>query len=187
MKNKVLSALLNDPERHAILTLARELNLPQWCLSAGFVRNVVWDVCHGYDVLSPLNDVDLVYFDPDCSKEQDRLIEAELKRRLDVNWSVKNQARMHERNQDSPYKNTLDAMSYWPEVQTAVGIRWGDGGYKFGGYEFGGYELVSPFPLDKVLTCRVTLNPKRPKHAVFNQRLNSKGWLSQWPKLEVDR
>jgi len=176
MKQNVLSALLNNSERHAILTLVHELDLPQWCISAGFVRNVVWDVFHGYETLSPLTDVDLVYFDPDRSKEEDWLIEATLKRRLDVNWSVKNQALMHERNQDSPYKSTLDAMSYWPEVQTAVGVTWTEGGY----------DLISPFPLDQVLTCRVTINSKRPKPAVFNHRLNSKGWLTQWPKLEVD-
>jgi hypothetical protein len=43
-----------------------------------------------------------------------------------LGWSVKNQARMHERNADRPYRSASDAMMHSPETATAVGARLGD-------------------------------------------------------------
>jgi hypothetical protein len=40
----------------------------------------------------------------------------------EYNWSVKNQARMHLRNKESPYKSVEDAMKRWPETVTAIGL-----------------------------------------------------------------
>ena len=34
-----------DGQRMAALEAARHLALPDWCLAAGFVRNLVWDRC----------------------------------------------------------------------------------------------------------------------------------------------
>ena len=45
------------------LKIARDRALPNWAVSAGFIRNAVWDRLHGYDQFTPLNDVDLLYFD----------------------------------------------------------------------------------------------------------------------------
>lgn len=176
MKNVVLSRIESDEERMFIVEAANELSLPQWCIAAGFVRNIAWDYHHGYVNNTPLNDVDLIYFSKsNCSSKIDREIERYLKAKFPCNWSVKNQARMHERNKDQEYESALDAMSYWPELETAVGVT------KNGGI----LELVSPFPLEKVLGCSISINNKRPKYKAFNTRVVGKGWLKQWPKLVV--
>jgi len=161
----------------AALRVAAELNLPDWCLAAGFVRNLVWDQLHAYQRPTPLTDLDLIYFDVSNTDEQhDREFEARLNACLEAPWSVKNQARMHHRNGDAPYRSTADAMSYWVEVETAVGVRLNRDGE---------IKLIAPFGLDSLLDGYVSLNPKRPKPEAFAHRLAEKSWLTIWPQLEV--
>ncbi|TWD41099.1 hypothetical protein FB440_104265 [Vibrio crassostreae] len=125
----------------------------------------------------PLNDIDVIYFDPiDTSYESDLRYEALLKQRLpELNWQVRNQACMHIRNGDEPYQGSLDAMSYWPEKETAVAIKQG---------LTGDIECNSAFGLESLFDLKVTPNPKRNRD-IFDQRVQSKGWLTQWPKLTI--
>ena len=99
--------LIQDEGRSTAIALAADLGLKDWCLAAGFVRNLVWDKLHGYEEATPLNDIDLIYYDESyCSEIIDRTIEKELMEKTDLPWSVKNQARMHMRNDDAPYHST---------------------------------------------------------------------------------
>ncbi|MBT2802644.1 nucleotidyltransferase family protein [Halomonas sp. ISL-56] len=168
----------NEPVRMEALTIAAAQRLPGWCLAAGFVRNLVWDKLHDFSASTPLNDIDLIYFDlHDTSDSRDREIEGELRAALKLPWSVKNQARMHERNMDRPYTSTEDAMSFWVEVETAVGASLADDGEVI---------IVAPFGVKPLFDYTVTLNPKRPKRADFEARIYSKRWLQTWPKLVVN-
>jgi uncharacterized protein len=169
--------LRSDPVRCQALRQAAELGLPDWCIAAGFVRNLVWDRLHDYAEPTPLADIDLIYFNAgDISEEADRALERRLMQDSDLLWSVKNQARMHSRNGDAPYLDTLDAMSYWPELETAVGVRLAPD------------ELfISPFPLESLSHLQITINPKRPKIADVEVRIAQKKWLEIWPKLQINR
>src|SRR5205085_1794978 len=75
------------------------------------------------------SDVDVVYWDrEDVNPESDQ----EIARRLadewpGIPWSVRNQARMHERNGDAPYRSSEDACRAWPETATAIAARLQDG------------------------------------------------------------
>ncbi len=161
----------------AMLELASRQGLSDWCLAAGFVRNLVWDRLHGYRVATGLNDIDLIHFDRNhTSESRDRRIEQDLGRRTGLPWSVKNQARMHERNHDGPYASTRDAMSYWVEIETAVGAALDDDGR---------IVLFSPFGFDALFELTVTLNARRPKPEAFEQRVAGKRWLEIWPRLAV--
>ncbi len=51
-----------DLIRMDCLRAVRELNLPDWFIAAGFVRNAIWDHIHDLPMTS-LNDIDVVYFD----------------------------------------------------------------------------------------------------------------------------
>nr|WP_253820887.1 nucleotidyltransferase family protein [Vibrio sp. 99-70-13A1] len=88
--------------------------MPQCFIAAGFVRNVVWDSLHNFEKPTPLNDVDVIYFDSDeLHSESYLLYEAQLSSWMpELNWQVRNQAVMHEHNGDAPYTSSLDAMSY---------------------------------------------------------------------------
>jgi len=172
--------LAADPLRMRALHVARELDLPDWCIAAGFVRNLVWDRLHGYETATPLDDIDLVYFNPvQASREQDRRIEVQLaEAEGSLPWSVHNQARMHDRNGDAPYRSTLDAMSYWVEEETAVGARLD---------EHGRIEILSAFGLDGLFARQITPNRrKRNSAAEFSMRLMRKNWLWIWPELRVE-
>lgn len=174
---KIITWLKEDALRMSALKQAAKLKLPDWCLAAGFVRNLAWDKQHGYESASPLNDIDLIYFNAgDVSEATDRAFERELLNNSDLPWSVKNQARMHIRNNDQPYLSTSDAMSYWCEVETAVGARLN---------VHGDVECVAPFGLERLFTDTITLNIKRPKIEDFTKRVNGKNWLTLWPKLKV--
>ncbi|MDV5169660.1 nucleotidyltransferase family protein [Photobacterium rosenbergii] len=178
--NELIAKWLDQDEgRFRALQCARQLNLPQCYLAAGFVRNLVWDHLHGYSEPTPLNDVDVVYFDPDeDDPNQYLLYERQLMQMLPLfNWQVRNQALMHLRNGDTPYFGTLDAMSYWPEKETAVGVRLNSQGE---------YECIAAFGFESLFGLQLTPNPKRPL-SLFTERVNGKNWLSHWPKLQVKR
>lgn len=169
--------IAQDKKRMKALLAAAEMGLPDGCLAAGFVRNLAWDKMHGFSSPTALNDIDLIYFDPsNVSEERDRHIEKRLKRIVDLPWSVKNQARMHVRNLDQPYTSTADAMSYWVEVQTAVGASLDDNGE---------VVIIAPFGVDPLFDFTITLNTKRPKPLDFKRRIAEKRWLEIWPQLKV--
>ena len=153
------------------------LNLPDCYIAAGFVRNMVWDHLHGKSVPTPLNDVDVIYYDSGEADDKAYLTyEAELKRQMpEVKWQVRNQASMHIRNGDEPYLNSVDAMGYWPEKETAVAV------FLLGN---GQLECVSAFGFDSLFNLSLTHNTKRSRET-FEQRMVSKGWLVQWPNLSV--
>lgn len=52
------------------LSIASTLELSEWCLAAGFVRNLVWDRLHGFGCATDLNDIDLINFDPHNASEK---------------------------------------------------------------------------------------------------------------------
>lgn len=166
-----------DPQRMRALRLAAELDLPDWCIGAGFVRNLAWDRLHRHPAPTPLADIDLIYFDPAAGESGDAAIEAALRTRAaDLPWSVRNQARMHVRNGDRPYRSTADAMRHWVEVETAVGVAIDRDGQ---------LRVVAPFGLDSLLALRVTPNPMHRRPGDFSSRWHNKNWLSVWPRLQV--
>ncbi len=81
---------------------------------------------------------------------------------------------MHKRNGDAPYHSSLDAMSYWVEMETALAARLLPGGQ---------IKIASPFVQHGLFKLHVTPNPKRYKPEAFRQRQHEKGWARRWPKL----
>ena len=172
--------IATDPRRMQALEIARELDLPDWCIAAGFVRNLAWDKLHGYTQPTPLSDIDLIYFDrADMTTKRERALEARLAA-IDpaLPWSVCNQARMHVRNGDVSYGSTLDAMRHWVELETAFGVTLETSGR---------LRIVSAFGLDTLFAKKVTHNAAYRPHGEFAARLVQKEWLQRWPELRVSR
>ncbi|WP_026326881.1 nucleotidyltransferase family protein [Paenibacillus ginsengihumi] len=168
-------AIRRQPEMMADLRLVAELGLPQGCIAAGYVRNFVWDVLHGYASRTPLHDVDVLYYDPDCLDEAvEKAYDAQLSARCPQrNWSVKNQARMHLRNGEAPYRSVEDAMRHWPETATAVGVCLNAEGE---------VELIAPLGLEDLLSLKVRQSPYFRDTAAFRERVAAKEWLRTWPR-----
>ncbi|MBF9197651.1 nucleotidyltransferase family protein [Microvirga terrestris] len=164
---------------HALLVYVESLGLPDAWIGAGFIRNSVWDVLHGRSIdVMRLADVDVLFFDSDdTSKER----EAGIERRLRVlapgiPWSVKNQARMHLRNGDVPYRSTLDAVAHWAETATAIAARSIRG-------EVG---VMAPYGVDDLLNMIVRPTPVfEHKIDVYRERVMAKDWPAQWPRLTM--
>jgi hypothetical protein len=161
-----------------VLRAVRRLTLPQGFVAAGFVRNLVWDHLHHQETPSNLNDIDVIYFDSteQCDDQHQYYERVLLTAMPDVNWQVRNQARMHIKNKDRPYQNVQDAMSYWPEKETAIAVRLTSAG---------NIDCITAFDLSTLFALQITHNPRRDK-LIFEQRVNSKNWLTQWPKLTVN-
>jgi hypothetical protein len=167
--------------RRAALEALRDLDLPDAWIGAGFVRGPVWDALHGNSQATPLADIDVIYFDP-CQHSVS--LDMHWERVLGAlvpgvppgtYWSVHNQARMHLRNGDPPYRDTADAMANWLETPTCVAMRLGPAGP----------ELLAPYGLQDLL--RMVLRPtpaglRKPDQ--YRQRLESKGWFRHWPNLK---
>jgi uncharacterized protein len=177
-----LKALMQgDKERQRLLLLVHSLGLVDCWIAAGFVRNAVWDFLHRWSPQRPSGDVDVIWFDrSQDSKCIDLRLEDRLKRLDDsIDWSVKNQCRMHAGNGDPPYRSAVDAMRFWPETATAVAVRYVDRG---------DLEIAAPFGLDDLFRAVVRPTPHflGEKRAVFAERVRCKGWLEQWPSLRVE-
>jgi hypothetical protein len=176
-EQQIVHWVKQDPLRVKALECVSKLGLPQSYIAAGFVRNLVWDHLHDKAELTPLNDVDVIYFDQD---EQDdkahRVYEARLHQMMpELNWQVRNQANMHKRNGDQPYQSSLDAMGYWPEKETAVAIRQ---------CEDGQYMCVAAFGFGSLFALKLSYNPKR-KRSLFDYRVATKKWLTHWLYLKL--
>ena len=164
----------------ATLEAVAVLGLPDCWIGAGFARAPVWDALHGYAEPTPLADIDVVFFDPESGREREGPSEAALNQaRPGLPWSVRNQARMHLRNDDPPYRDTSDALAHWLETATAVALRL-DGECNV--------ALLAPLGLDDLLGLRVRPTPHARAHKLeaYRERLRRKGWAERWPKLTVD-
>lgn len=177
-ERQILSWIEQDALRMNALRAAQKLGLSDWCLAAGFVRNLVWDRLHHYPHISPLNDIDLVYFNAqDVSPETDSNYERQLATLApDLPWSVKNQARMHLKYGRDPYSSSSDAISYWVEIETSIGVRLNDDNR---------LELVAPLGVDSLFAYTISANPKHGIPEVLLQRAREKRWTERWPRLTV--
>jgi len=174
-----IAAFLRGQSR--IVSLLRPvaaLGIPDCWIGAGLIRNAIWDHLHGIRT-GPMadGDVDVVYCDhSDATLARDLAIERRLLDEFsDIPWSVHNQARMHQRNGDAPYRNTADAIRCWPETATAIAARiLGDD-----------VEVIAPHGVADLVSMIVRPTPAFAcKLPIYRMRLVTKDWARRWPRLQ---
>lgn len=75
-----------------------------------------------------------------------KTIEEKLKHSLpNKPWSVKNQARMHQKSGFKPFKSSYDGVAHFPETPTAIAVR----------IFSGELEIIAPYGLDDLFEKRV--------------------------------
>lgn len=180
-EEQILYILRQDKKMWDILNAAYNLAFP-WVIGAGTIRNRVWNYLSKKedDPKTQPNDIDLIFFNPNVTEEYfDKEIEKTLNRYLEANWSAKNQARIHVENGDQPYKHMEDAMRYWPETCTAVGVT----------LENGILKLIAPHGIADLVNfiARPSSNYKiaHPNLEKFKERLVSKKWQEKWPQIKI--
>lgn len=174
--DKLISIIKQDKWMLTILTAVQQLKLNDCWIGAGFVRNKVWDHLHDNERTS-LNDIDVIYFD---SENTTKAAEIVLEEQLNINnptlnWSVKNQARMHRKHQHTPYANCEEAIAFWPETATSIAIRLNSENK---------IEYLAPYGLTDLFDLIVTPTPIIAM-SVFNARVTQKEWIKKWPKLQI--
>lgn len=172
----ILKHIQSDSWMMQLLRAVEQLALPDWWIGAGFVRNKVWDVLFDKQERTPLDDVDVVFFDlQNQTEDREKLLEKELAAKMpNIKWSVTNQARMASVNGDAPYHSSKEALAAWPETATAVGVH----------LKNGELELLAPHGIDDLVGGIVRATPIfHNKKDLFAARQAKKNWRSKWPGL----
>lgn len=162
----------------SLLQAVEALDIDDCWVGAGLIRNAVWDHLHGLPIgLVAGSDVDVIYCDHANPRlDRDLAIEQQLACRFPrIPWSVHNQARMHERNDDAPYLNSEDAIRCWPETATAIAAR----------LSSQGLEIIAPHGVADLVGMIVRPSPAfRRKMEIYESRIASKEWARRWPRLK---
>ncbi len=181
-ENDILAFVAEDKWMMEVLHAAKSLNLPDWWICAGFVRSKIWDVLHDFQDQTPLPDIDVIYFD---GKNIDELAEKQFENQLTqllphIPWSVKNEARMHIKNDFPPYSSSIDAISKFPETVTALGLTLD---------ACNNVKLAAPWGIGDVIQLKIKPTPffmeTEERMLLYKERIKKKNWPLIWNKVEV--
>lgn len=162
-----------------VLQAAEALDLPDWWIGAGFVRNKIWDAITGRRS-SPTRDVDLVYFNAsDVLPETDWAHDEAVKHTHPfAEWEIRNQARMHYVNGFPPFTSTADGIAHWVETATCTAVKLTGGTLQYL-FCYGTDDLYG-------LVARPTPYFRNRKLIdIFHTRIAEKKWRERWPGLRV--
>ena len=172
------------PNLMRVLTIARDLDLPDWMIFSGAVYQRVLNHLTGRDLDYGIKDYDLGYFDPDTSYEaEDRVIRrvaAAFEPPLREMVEVRNQARVHlwfEGKFGEPYApltRTADALSRFVSPLFSVGVRLEPDD---------SLSVAAPFGLDDLFALRLAPNPVRRTNGFARTAASA---TARWPELVVD-
>lgn len=178
----IIQVIQEDKWMMDILKAAKSLDLPDWWVCAGFVRSKIWDVLHGFTVRTPLQDIDVVYFDNSNIDEiEEKKLEEKLRNIIpNLPWSVKNEARMHVVNEIPPYSSAVDAISKFPETVTALGLKLDENNK---------VVLTAPCGIHDVINLQVKPTPSfcdsKERAKVYEERIVKKNWKGIWTKINI--
>ena len=176
-----------SPTLMTVLTIARDLDLPQWRVVSGAVYQTVWNALTGREPDYGIKDYDLFYFDSsDVSYEGEdvhiRSAAAAFPGALSSLVEVRNQARVHlwfEGHFGEPYAPLVsadEALGRFVAPAFAVGVRLEADGR---------LDVAAPFGLDDLFAMRLRPNPNRPQ---------ARGWIKttrsaqdRWPEVSIAR
>jgi hypothetical protein len=172
--------LLDDPWRADVL---RALNAtePRAWVTGGFVRNRIWDQLEPKRPSTILDDVDVVLFQRHREDEIERMLLAQLKAAVpSVPWSVRNQARMHERSGDQPYADLEAAIRSFPDTASAIAVQLRNTDR---------LAILAPFGLADAFAGVVRPTPlarKKPRRYVERLERKEAEWRRLWPMLRIE-
>jgi len=180
--DKIISIIKEDQWMMEILKAVKSLNLPDWWICAGFVRSKIWDTLHNFDERTPIPDIDVIYFNPTNVDEiEEKRYEKQLKSLIpNIPWSVKNEARMHIKNNISPYSSSVDAISKFPETATALGVKLD---------RHNNLILTAPCGIEDLVNLKVKPTPffieNIERFDFYKERVSKKNWKFTWHKLII--
>lgn len=163
-----------------VLAAAKSMDLPDWWIGAGFLRDRVWDAIEGNEPVRP-RDVDLVYFrDSDTTPETDWALSDRANERFPfAHWEIRNQARMHVKDGVVPFHSAAEGIAHWTETATAVAVRLDENDKLSFLYCYGSADLLN------LIVRPVTVDGITMPRDLVERRIRDKRWLERWPDLTI--
>ena len=180
LNTKLTNLIELDDVLITILKTVEQLELNDCWVAAGVIRNKVWDTLH--NMHTDINDIDVIYFDEsETSTQTEKALEARLQNLMPSQpWSVKNQARMHIKNNVPPYVSSFDGVAHFPETPTAIAVRMINDQL----------EIMAPYGLQDLFEGIVRPTPLYQKgsklHPIYLERMQHKKWDTIWRKLVIE-
>ena len=175
--------ILAEPTLVRLLTTIRDLELPDAWLVSGAIYNCVWNSLTERPALHGVNDIDVIYFDPDLSWEaEDRIIKTldEALGTMPVPVQARNQARVHLWFEQkfgfpfAPLASARESLLRYASKTHAVAARL---------ERDDTMTIDAPFGLEDLFAFRVTPNPvadNRQTHEIKGARIKS-----VWPEVTI--
>src|ERR1700726_2238083 len=97
LEARLVALVRGSPVLMRALRAARAVDLPDWLIGAGAIRDRVWDHLHGFTRATPVKDVSLAFFEPPpLGGERARAVQRELPPLApDLASDVTNHSRVH--------------------------------------------------------------------------------------------
>ncbi len=170
-----------------MLEQIRGMSFASWAIGAGAIRNLVWDELHGLAVRTPLQDIDLVFYDDALNvQEESRMLERVQQQLQQVfplqTWDVVNQASVHRWLQQfdqqlvKPFASLEEGIASWPETATCVAVYLDAQSH---------VKVIAPHGLMDLFDLKLRHNPTRVSYTTFMKRVREKNFQAKWPLLEV--
>ncbi|MBN3942587.1 MAG: nucleotidyltransferase family protein [Nostoc sp.] len=174
--NTRLQMILADTGINTVLPAIAQLNLPNWWLAGGAVRNTVWSSIFGNDYGLIIKDFDIAFFDIEGNRSQELAAKATLTEQFpDDEFDVKNQASFARwRLGSRPYTSTEDGITDWLHTATAVGVRLNAQGQ---------WQFFTPYGLDDLFGGIIRPTPTHTHNLHAHNKAS--GFLQKCPYLRL--
>lgn len=184
LKGRLEDIVRATPSLMHVMTVARELDLPEWLIFSGAIYQPVLNHLTGREADYGIKDYDLGYFDPsDTSYEAEdvviRRVAQAFSPPLREMVEVRNQARVHLWFQDkfrepyAPLTSSEEALSRFTTTAFSVGVRL---------EADDSLTILAPFGLEDLFALRLRPNPHR-RTTGFSRTAESA--VRRWPELSV--
>ncbi|MBW4669938.1 MAG: nucleotidyltransferase family protein [Cyanomargarita calcarea GSE-NOS-MK-12-04C] len=176
MNSDHLQSILADSPVGTVLPAIAQLNLPDWWLAGGAVRNTVWRAIFGEDCGLVINDFDIAFFDAVGERSQELAAKSSLTLQFpNYQFDVKNQASFARwRTGRQTFTSTEDGITNWLHTATATGVRL-DAQMQ--------WEFFTPYGLDDLFNGIIRPTPAH----IDNPDADNKaaGFLQRCPRLQL--
>jgi hypothetical protein len=185
LRERFTAILRNTPPFMRVLSVARNLDLPDWLVFSGAVYQPVLNHLTGRPLDYGIKDYDLGYFDgSDLSYEAEDVVIRRVKAAFDEPLrsmvEVRNQARVHLWFEAKfgevygPLSSTAEALERFASPTFAVGVRLESDDR---------LQIEAPFGLDDLFALRLRPNPRRKTVGFARTALDVQ---RRWPEVIIE-
>ncbi|WP_017652521.1 nucleotidyltransferase family protein [Fortiea contorta] len=174
--NTNLQKILADSPVGVVLRAISLVNLPNWWLAGGAVRNTVWRTIFNPQCELIINDFDIAFFDEQGNRSQELAAKTILTQKFPgYEFDVKNQASFARwRPGRRTYTSTEDGICEWLHTATAVGVRLDPQGQ---------WQFFTPYGLDDLFNGIILPTPVHTHNPKAQEKATS--FLQKCPCLKI--